>query len=601
MVVAMKREDAPFEATCSIETVFTDWDAWQAEFDAVKTSMDEMADFEGKLGNGADVLVLWFEKYSEYRRRLIRLMTYVSAIVDSDSNDMTAKGNQGLMMSIFGKFNSIVAFADPEIQAIGEQVLAWADESSDLAIYKQRLDNLLRQKEHTRSAEVEQILGMVQVAFSGTYQTASALVRADMRFADALDSAGAAHRVAHATVTPTGIQSPDREHRKNAWHNYCDGYLSLQNSLAANYITAVKQYVFDARVRGYASVLHARLEPNNMPVEVFHNLINTFEANIGTWHRYWEVKAKVLGLDKLYPYDIWAPVVKKQPVISYAQSVDWIVEAMEPLGQDYTRVLRHGSLEGRWVDYAPNEGKMQGARASWAVGTPPFIVMSYHDSLMDMSVLAHELGHAMHSYLMDTNQPDVYNGGISSSVAETASNFNQAMTRAYLATEQADDANFQMAMIDEALFNFHRYFYQMPTLARFEYEVFERAENDKPLTADILNGIMRELYEQGYGKTMEPELDRTQSTWAQFQHLYAPFYTFQYAVGISAAHALADGVLAQETGAADRYLDFLKSGSSKYTMDLFETAGVDMTSAEPIEKAFGVLDDLVGRMEALVE
>lgn len=596
----LKREDAPLETTCNKEILFAAWGDWQAEVDSIKLTMAEMAQYQGNLNESPTVLAEWFDKYSGYRRRIIRLLSYVSACTDSDSNDMTAKGNRGLIMGVFGQFRALIAFATPELQAMDEQLLDWAEEAPELAIYAHHFDDLLRQKKHTRSAEVEQIMGMLQDPFSSTYQTANTLILTDMKFVDALDGAGNTHPVAHATITPTGIQSPDREKRKNAWHSYCDGYLAFQNTLAANYITSVKQQVFSARARGYDSALHARLEPNNMPIDVFDNLINTFEANIGTWHRYWAVKARAIGVDKLHPYDIWSPVVDKQPVVPYEQAVEWIVESMKPLGADYVDVLRRGALEERWVDYAPNQGKMQGARASWAADCPPFIVMTYRDSLMDMSVLAHELGHSMHSYLMDTTQPDIYNGGISSSVAETASNFNQAMTRAYLAETKANDPTFQLAMIDEALFNFHRYFYQMPTLARFEYEVFSRAEAGKLLTADILNGIMRDLYTIGYGDTMEAELDRTQITWAQFQHLYMPFYTFQYAVGISAAHALADGVLADEAGAADRYLNFLSAGSSLYTMDLFETAGVDMTSPEPIEKAYAVLGDLVDRMEDLV-
>ena len=254
------------------------------------------------------------------------------------------------------------------------------------------------------------------------------------------------------------------------------------------------------------------------------------------------------------------------------------------------------------MDWAPNVEKRQGAASSRMVGRkPPYIFMSYNDSVMSLSTLAHELGHSMHSYHFAQNQPAVYNdySAISSTLTETASNFHQAMTRAYLRKEKADDSNFQLAMIDEAMSNFHRYFFIMPTLARFEYQVYEKAQAGEPLTVTILKQMMRDLFAEGYGDTMEDDPARTGVTWATFLHLYIPFYTFQYAVGISAAHAAADRILAGEAGAVEGYIEFLKAGGSKYSMDLFTLAGVDMSSPEPVNKAFTELEENVDMLEKL--
>jgi oligoendopeptidase F len=264
--------------------------------------------------------------------------------------------------------------------------------------------------------------------------------------------------------------------------------------------------------------------------------------------------------------------------------------------------MRRGCLEERWVDWAPNVEKRQGAASSRMVGRkPPYIFMSYSDSVFSLSTLAHELGHSMHSQAFATHQPIVYNdyGAISSTVTETASNFHQAMTRAYLRNEKAGDDAFQLAMIDEAMSNFHRYFFVMPTLARFELEVYERAKSGKPLTAPIFNELMSSLFAEGYGSTMEDDAARTAITWARFLHLYIPFYTFQYAVGISAAHAAAERVLAGEKGAAAGYHRFLQAGGSRYAMDLFKLAGVDMSSKAPIEAAFRELEANVAQLEEL--
>jgi oligoendopeptidase F len=364
----------------------------------------------------------------------------------------------------------------------------------------------------------------------------------------------------------------------------------------------VKEQEFLRRVRGFDSVLEMRLAPNNLPTKVFHNLIEVFKANLPVWRRYWAVKAKLLGVERMATYDVWAPIVADPPEVPYRQSVDWICAALQPLGDEYVATMRRGCLEERWVDWAPNVEKRQGAASSRMVGRkPPYIFMSYSDSVFSLSTLAHELGHSMHSQAFATHQPIVYNdyGAISSTVTETASNFHQAMTRAYLRNEKAGDDAFQLAMIDEAMSNFHRYFFVMPTLARFELEVYERAKSGKPLTAPIFNELMSSLFAEGYGSTMEDDAARTAITWARFLHLYIPFYTFQYAVGISAAHAAAERVLAGEKGAAAGYQRFLQAGGSRYAMDLFKLAGVDMSSKAPIEAAFRELEANVAQLEEL--
>ncbi len=597
----LKRKDVPEKSTWNAEALFESWNTWQTELDAVEEALPALSDFAGKLGDGPTVLADWFDAYFALVRRLNRVGIYLSMSSSVDSNDITAKAKQGLAIGVFSRFVANSAFAEPEMLEIGDSLLQWCKREPRLAIYKHFFDNLLRQKAHLRSAEVEEILGLLADPFSGVSQTAVELTNTDLKFAEAIDSSGRLYHVGQTTIPPTGIQSPDREQRRTAWENFSDGYLSFKNTLANNYATFVKQQAFNIRVRGYNSVLESRLFPGNVPVEVFHNLIDSYKANLSTWHRYWEVKRRALGVETLHPYDIWAPIVEDQTEVPYEEAIDWISKGMAPLGDEYVSILLRGCLEDRWVDYAPNEGKRQGAAAPGSIDGYAFAFTSYNDTLMDMSVLAHELGHAMHSYLADQTQPDVYKGFPIAMVTETASNFNQAVTRAYLMEEKADDPTFQMALIDEAMDNFHRYFFIMPTLARFEWEVYCRAEQNKPLTADILNGLMKDLFSEGYGATMIDDPDRTQITWAQFAHLYMPYYTFQYAVGISAAHALAEGVLSGSDDARENYLNFLKAGSSLYTMDLFKLCGIDISTPEPIDKTYAVLAELVNRLDGLID
>jgi oligoendopeptidase F len=595
------RESAPEESIWNPQATYASWAVWESEYEEVLTALPELSEFEGRLGEGPATVLAWMELYQHLLRRVRKLFSFANQANKVDTNDPDGRRHLDLVRSLYARFSATASFAEPELAIVGEILLEWAGQNPELAVYEQYFDDLLRLAPHRRSSEVEEILSMLDLPFSGPFRLFNALNNTDMRFRDAVDGRGTAHPVTQTTIPPTGIQSPDRERRRTAWESYCDSYLALQNTLASNYISLVQQQVFLARVRGYDSVLEMRLSANNLPVGVFENVISTFQANLPLWHRYWDVKRRVLGLEDIHPYDRWAPIATDQPAVPYRGAVEWIGEAMAPLGPNYVETLRRGCLQDRWVDYYPNLGKQSGASAHPQFGQPPYVTMSYDDSLQSASVLAHELGHALHSHLTDLHQPAVYCGydALSSTVAETASNFNQALLRAYLITEKGDDTALQLALVDETIWNYHRYFFIMPTLARFEFEVFSRAEKDKALTAEDLNQIMAGLFAEGYGSTLTDDPERTAITWAQFIHLYWPFYTFQYAVGISAASALASAVLAGRATTVERYLEFLRAGGSRYPIDLFKLAGLDMNSPEPVEAAFQILAQAIDRLEAL--
>jgi len=415
---------------------------------------------------------------------------------------------------------------------------------------------------------------------------------------------------AHGSDDPTPIEVAqgnltallahrDREVRRTAWEHYADAHLAHKNTMASCLAAGVKQNVFMTRARRYASVLEASVESNFIPLEVFHNLIRTYRRNLPTWHRYWGIRRRALGYEKLRVYDRAAPLTARKPVVPFAQAVEWIAQGMRPLGDEYVNVMRRGVLEQRWVDIYPNKGKQAGAFSRGTPGTHPFIMMSYTDDIFGMSTLAHELGHSMHSYYAFRTQPFIY-ARYPLFLAEVASNFNQAMVRAHLLATQTDP-ELQIAIIEEAMSNYYRYFLVMPTLARFELEIHERVERGEALTARSLIALMADLFREAYGDEVEIDPDRVGITWATFHtHLYMNFYVYQYATGISGAHALARGVLAGGPGAAERYLDFLKAGGSRYPLDALRLAGVDLASPEPVEEAFGVLAQMVDRLERLL-
>lgn len=594
------RQDIPAEQTWNAESVFESFDTWRTEYQAVLAKLPEIDAYKGQISSNPEKLAEWIDFSSALVRRVSKLFFFTNMWLSCDSNNEEVKGLQGQVGSLAGQFSAKSAFAQPELLAMDEATLkSWVTEHDALKIYQKYIEDLLRQKSHVRSAEVEELLGMISEPFSSNGQTRQILTNTDMKFPNAADSDGNAVGISQSSMDSLK-GSADRELRRTAWNSYADAHLEFKNTLANIYLTSVKQNVMKARVRGYDSVLEAQLSPHNLPVDVFHNLIDTYKKNIPTWHRYWDVRRRALGYDSIHPYDIWAPLTNNAQQLSFEEAVEMIAVGMQPLGEAYVNAFKQGCLEDRWVDYAINQGKRQGAFSYGTYDTYPFIMVSFDQSLGAMSTLAHEIGHSMHKYHTSRTQPYVYSS-YSMFVAETVSNFNQAMVRAHW-FEANDDRDFQLGLIQEAMDNLHRYFFIMPTLARFEYEVYTRVENGEPVTPDTLNQIMSEFYAEGYGDMMTDDPERTGITWAQFNHLYVPYYTFQYATGISAAHALANGILSgNDPDAVSRYITLLSAGSRDYPMNVLTAAGVDMSTPAAVEETFGVLAQLVDRLESLID
>jgi oligoendopeptidase F len=593
------RDEVPEAYTWNAPSVFPSEAAWAAAFEEVQARLATVRAFQGRLSEGPEVLADALAAVEDLLRRAGKVYVYASLNYAVDQTDQEAAAAADRARGLYGQVFATVAFLDPELLEIGLATLNdWMAEAPRLEHLRHYVDDLFRKQAHVRSAEVEELLGMLSDPFGGTATTASVLTNADFQFEPAVDAEGEDLPVTQGTLQRI-LAGGDREARRTAWEHYMDEYRAHKNALASNLATSIKQNVFQMRARRYESTLEAALFEHNVPVEVFHNLIETFRSHLPTWHRYWALRRQALGVDTLHPYDIWAPLSEEEPPpISYEQAVAWITEGLAPMGADYVDVLRQGATEQRWVDASPSIGKRAGAFSSGAPGTYPFIEMSYNDNLFSMSTLAHELGHSMHSYLTWQHQPLIYSR-YSLFVAEVASNFHQAMVRAYL-LEQEDDPAFQINVIEEAMSNFHRYFFIMPTLARFELAVHERAERGEGLTADTMIGLMADLFSEGYGGEVHVDRERVGITWATFGHLYVDYYVYQYATGISGAHALARRVQSGEEGAVDAYLGFLKAGGSMYPLDVLRRAGVDLTTPEPVEVTFGVLEDMVDRLEDLL-
>ena len=587
------------EHTWDTGSVFASDAEWEAEFARVDGELPKLARFQGQLGAGPARLLEWLQASEALLHAANKIFFYASMFHNTNTADQQASAKYDRAIGLLNRAITATAFAEPELLSIGfDQLRGWVGEDPKLRTYEHAFDQLERKQAHVRSAEVEQLLGQVLDPFTSAAKIHGVLCDAELRFAPAHTASGEAIDVAQGNLQAL-LTSPDRETRRSAWESYADAHLALKNTMAGCLATGVKQNVFVARARHYDSSLEASLAPNHIPVAVFHNLIDTFRRHVPTWHRYWSVRRRALGYDKLHVYDVKAPLTANKPRVPFEQSVDWISAGMRPLGADYVGVMRDGLVEQRWVDIYPNKGKRMGAYSHGVPGTHPFILMSYNDDIFSMSTLAHELGHSMHSYLTWQHQPLVYSD-YSLFVAEVASNFNQAMVRAHLLATNTD-RDFQIAVIEEAMSNFHRYFFIMPTLARFELALHERAERGEALTAEYMIGLMADLFAEGYGDQAEVDRDRVGITWGQFStHLYSNFYVYQYATGIAAANALAANILAEQPGAVDNYLAFLQAGSSLDPLDALKLAGVDMASPAPVETAFGLLAGMVERLEGLV-
>jgi oligoendopeptidase F len=582
--------------TWNLGSLYPDEQAYLEDFAIAERDIEKLNEYQGRLGEGAATLADFMDEYWRLVARLQKLSLYANLPVSVEQGNQEARARAGKYQGLAMRWSTATAFMQPELLAIGHDRLEeFLKVDGRLRHFGRYFEKLEANRAHVRSQEVEEILGRLGDPFGAAERAYNSLANGEIPFEPIEGPDGEKLEVARATY-PRLRMSTDRDIRRKAFYSYSDGFLGFRNTITDLYLGRVKQSVFWSNVRGFDSTVEEQLEPREVPRAVLDAVVDTFRKNIGVWHRYWAARRKILGVERHEAWDIFAPLSPEPPVVPYRQAVDWIVEGMAPLGQEYVDPMRRGLLEERWTDVYPNRGKRDGAFAARAYGSQPFIMMSYHDDLESLSTLAHELGHAVHGVLMNEAQPLPY-ANYAMMVAETASNFNQALVRGHL-LEKLSGENERLAILDEAFYNFHRYFFIMPTLVRFELAVHEAVERGEGLTADRLGEIVRDLFQEGYGEEIETD-ERTGITWAQFGHLYVPFYTFQYAAGIAAAAALAEDVRLGEEGAVERYLGFLRAGSSVPPVDALRAAGVDMTTAAPIERAFGLLDGYVAQLEEI--
>ncbi len=409
MTTALPRSKVKKEQTWNAESVFPSVQAFDAEVKSILESLPAIKAFQGRLAEGPGTFIQFMQALEALSQRATKVQVYASMSSAVDATDQQGAEISGKATSALAQVSAASSFLDPELLSIGEDKLRqWLRDDPRMQLYEYYINDLFRKQTHVRSAEVEELFGLLRDPFSGPRTTAGLLTNADFKFKPARGSENEKVVLTQSTYNSI-LGGTDRKARRTAWQNYNDKYLEFKNTLAGNLTASIKQNVFNMKARNFSSSLEATLFNPDVPVEMFHNLLEIFKKNLPLWHRYWKVRRKALGVKTLHPYDVWAPLNTKKHRIPFAQAVDWISEGLAPLGDEYVGIMRKGCLQERWVDWSPNAGKRQGAFSTRVPrGTHCFINMSYTESVGSMSTLSHELGHAMHAYYASRAQPMIY-------------------------------------------------------------------------------------------------------------------------------------------------------------------------------------------------
>lgn len=590
------RSEIDDEYKWDLEDIYNSDEEWEKDFKKVEELLEKVGDYQGRLVSSGKVLLKGLDLIMDIQEVVSRLYAYAHMRQDEDTSNQTYQALFNRAQTLYNRVASTTSFMVPEILTLSrEEVERYIEDTKGLELYRHLLDNTLRQKEHYLSASEERLLAMAGDVTQGPDNIFSMLNNADLTFPMIKNEEGEEVRLTHGRYIEF-MQSKNRRVREDAFKGLYSKYAEFINTFSTTLSTAVKGHIFYARARKYNSALEASLDDDNVPVAVYNNLINTVKENLEPMHRYISLRKRILGLDELHMYDIYAPLVKEVEMkIPFVEAKEKVLQGLKPLGDEYLGILREGFNSG-WIDVYENKGKRSGAYSSGCYGVHPYVLLNYTDNLDNVFTLAHEMGHALHSYYSNKNQPFVY-ANYKIFVAEVASTLNETLLINYL-LNHTDDENEQRYLINHYLEQFRGTVFRQTMFAEFEKIIHEEAEKGNPLTPQLLKEIYHDLNVQYYGPeiVVDNEIDLE---WARIPHFYYNFYVYKYATGFSAATALAGKILQKEDGAVERYLNFLKSGDSDYPLNLLKKAGVDLTSSAPIEAAIGTFTEFVDKMEAL--
>lgn len=592
----MLRSEQRPENCWDLTRLYVDQAAWEAAFAQVEQAIPTLGQWQGRLSEGPAVFAACLTAMNQVAEDLERLYVYANQTLHQDTGNTAAQEMADRAETLLVSYGAATAYFVPEALSLPQGTLAAYGAAPELSAYAHFLDNLERQAAHTLSPAEELLLAQAQEIAAGPEQIFAMLNEADLDLGQMPDETG-------ETVTLTKgrysqfLESKNRQVRQTAYERLYDTYAKQKNTLAAIYAVSVKTDEFFARAKKYDSALAMALADDNIPLEVYDNLVSTVREGLPLLHRYAALRKRLLGLRELMPYDLYVPLFPPSAEkIPYEEAKQIVKEGLAPLGQDYIALLNKGFSE-RWIDVYENQGKRSGAYSWGAYPGTPYVLLNHNDTVHAMFTIAHEMGHALHSYLSWAKQPFHY-GGHKIFVAEVASTVNEALLLAHL-LEQAPNRAEKLFYLNYRLEQFRGTFFRQTMFAEFERIAHQMVQKGQPLNAENLSEVYAQLNRDYYGPALTVDA-RIALEWARIPHFYTAYYVYQYATGYSAAVALSQGILQEGAPAVARYLGFLEKGSSEYSIDLLKGAGVDMASPQPIRRAVALFGQTLDEMEALL-
>lgn len=599
MTELITRSEQHEQNTWDLTTIFKSDDAWESAFTELSEYLGKEKAFQGKLGTSSETLLNALLLDAEIDELLGKVYVYAHLKHDEDTTNAKYTAFEQRAATLASQFSSAWSFMLPELMTIDEsQVNTFIAENKGLERFKFDLEKINKRREHVLSEKEELILAEAQEALSASSNTFSMFNNADLTFDNIKDKDGNSLPLSHGNYI-TYLESDDRVLRENAYKEVYSKYGEFNNTLSQTLAGKVKASVFSSKVRNYESARHQALSNNDIPESVYDTLVKTVNDHLPLLHRYTALRKELLGLDEMYMYDMYTPLIEDVEFkVTYEEAKDWMLTSLEPMGSEYIEVIKEG-LTNRWVDVYENKGKRSGAYSSGTFGTNPFILMNWTDNVNNTFTLTHEFGHSAHSYFSRKNQPSNMSG-YSIFVAEVASTCNEALLADYM-YKNLDDEKKKLYLLNYQLDGFRGTVFRQTMFAEFEHIIHTIVENNEPLTAERLNKEYAALNKKYYGDAVITD-DNIQYEWSRIPHFYYNYYVYQYATGYSAAFALSKQILEEGAPAVERYINyFLKAGSSDYPIEVLKKAGVDMTSSVAIENACKVFEERLDEFERLIK
>ena len=595
------REEADARCKWAIEDLYKDDEDWKRDYELLKSRIPELTKFRGRLGESAEVLLSMQKLSDELNQLLEKVYVYANQRLHENTDNSTYQNLASQAQGLLVELSESLSFVEPELMELPDGIIeTFLDENEELLVYRQYFENIIRQKKHVLPTEQEQLLAAMGEVAESPKDIFSMFNNADIRFPEITGEDGHPVQVTHGRYMSL-MQSRNRQVRKDAFEAMYGVYGDWRNTLAAMYRANVKQEAFLAKAHKYTSDLEAALDGSHIPVKVYEQLIEAVHESMPLMYRYMKLRKKLLGVEELHMYDLYVPVIEQDhSEIPFEQAKKTVLEGLAPMGEEYLHLLREGFDHG-WIDVYENQGKRTGAYSWGAYGTHPYVLLNYQGTLHDVFTLAHEMGHALHSWYSDEHQPYIY-AGYRIFVAEVASTCNEALLIHYLMeqSKKAGDQKKTMYLINYFLEQFRTTLFRQTMFAEFEKITHGLQEQGETLTADRLCEIYYDLNKLYFGEEICVDQEIAME-WARIPHFYTPFYVYQYATGFSAAIALSKQILEQGAPAVERYKKFLKGGSSMYPLELLKMAGVDMEQKAPVQDALAVFAQYLDEMERLAD